>query len=248
MSPRLLQRGLLGSLLLHVAVLAGFVWSSSPVVPLAAEPSRVISFGFVAARAGTQQPSVAAAQPQPRRPETTSAPVIAAARNSPSRVKAKPNVKPQPVIRRERAEPTASVKPRPQPTARPAVASQAGDQGAQGSRRSEQKLRETGMQQQSVAAAPDSSAYDLLVRRHLLARKQTPRLLGRQRSGSVIVEFVIDRQGRLVRQLMGKTSGIREFDHAARTLVSNAAPYPSAPADHPWQERRYRIEIQYQSR
>lgn len=109
-------------------------------------------------------------------------------------------------------------------------------------------MRETGMQQQSVAAAPDSSAYDLLVRRHLLARKQTPRLLGRQRSGSVIVEFVIDRQGRLVRQLMGKTSGIREFDHAARRLVSNAAPYPSAPADHPWQERRYRIEIQYQSR
>ncbi|MCD8547325.1 MAG: hypothetical protein LRY38_02485 [Aeromonadaceae bacterium] len=94
-----------------------------------------------------------------------------------------------------------------------ALASKAGDQGALGSRRSDNKQRETGLQQQA-GGAPDGAAFDLLVRQHLLAHKQTPRLLGGRRSGTVVVEFVIDRQGRLLRQLMGKTSGIREFDHA----------------------------------
>ena len=244
---------LLVSLLVHAGLWLQCLSTPPQAVPVVAEPSHVIRFGLVAASAGewSSTQRAPAIKPPPPRPADTKPrqiqvpqktkpvvkPVVKPVRKAATR---RPEAEPVP-IRPERQHPPAPVTP---PSA---LASKAGDKGALGSRRSDNKQRETGLQQQA-GGTPDGAAFDLLVRQHLLARKQTPRLLSGRRSGAVVVEFVIDRQGLLLRQLMGKTSGIREFDHAARTLVLNAAPYPSAPPELPWQERRYRIEIQYQSR
>ncbi|MGL4204902.1 MAG: TonB family protein [Aeromonadaceae bacterium] len=248
-APRIHQICLLLSLLLHAGLWLLCLSTPPQAVPAVAEPSPVIRFGLVAAHAGEPSPAQVApviTPPPPRPAEVKPSQIQAPA-------KSRPVVKPvsKPAARRTVPEPEP-IRPErqraPAPVNPPSVmANKAGDRGALGSRRSDNKQRESGLQQQA-GGAPDGAAFDLLVRRHLLSRKQTPRLLGGRRSGAVVVEFVIDRQGRLLRQLMGKTSGVREFDHAARTLVHNAAPYPSAPADLPWQERRYRIEIQYQSR
>ncbi|MGL5040457.1 MAG: TonB family protein [Aeromonas sp.] len=173
------------------------------------------------------------AQPQPhhnvkkanaRLPEAHSAP--------------KQTAKPTPAASAEQAKATA------QPAK---AASKAGQQGTQGSRASAHKKPETGHAEQTGGQA-HSDQFDAAVRRHLLSRKQTPTTLSRRQQGTVDVEFVIDRQGRLVRQGIGAPSGVREFDRAARVLVASAAPYPIPPADLTWQERRYKIAIHYQSR
>ncbi|MGL6176674.1 MAG: TonB family protein [Vibrionaceae bacterium] len=135
------------------------------------------------------------------------------------------------------------------PTPPPQVAqraSQAGNMGRQGSQQNANQQQETGQAAQHGGQAL-SDQFDLQIRQHLLANQKTPKVLGRNSRGTVEVEFVIDRQGKLVRQNIGKPSRIREFDRAARALVASAAPYPKAPPQLTWQERRYRIAIHYQS-
>lgn len=80
---------------------------------------------------------------------------------------------------------------------------------------------------------------------YLLSHQRIPKVLGSRRAGEVVVEFVIDRHGQLIKQLMGKSSGIHEFDRAARRMVQEAAPYPAAPAELQWQQRLYRITVRY---
>ncbi|MGL5290482.1 MAG: TonB family protein [Vibrionaceae bacterium] len=144
--------------------------------------------------------------------------------------------------------------PTPQKIQRPAsaeqqiaqAASQAGNIGHRGSQQSAKQPQETGQASQQGGQAL-SDQFDLQVRKHLLANQKTPRVLGRRAQGSVEVEFVIDRHGKLLRQNIGKLSRIREFDRAARALVASAAPYPKAPPQLTWKERSYRIVINYQS-
>jgi len=210
------------------------------------------------AHSAPHSPAVAPT-PEPVTPAQT-APAEVAPNKPLTPVKPKPAIKKQakppvrqsepPPKRQERENRQAPAKQRPTPTAttaRPAhSASKAGQQGSQGSRQSDNKQRESGHAQQAGGQAL-SDQYDMAVRRHLLSRKQTPKTLSRRQKGTVEVEFVINRQGELVRQDIGKPSRIREFDRAARQLVASAAPYPQPPAELEWQTRRYRIAIHYQS-
>lgn len=128
---------------------------------------------------------------------------------------------------------------------RPAAAgAKAGQQGKTGAHVSHNKQADAGQRAQRGGQANPAS-HDLKVRQHLLSHQRIPKVLGSRREGEVVVEFVIDRNGQLIKQLMGKSSGIREFDRAARQMVQEAAPYPAAPADLQWQQRLYRITVRY---
>lgn len=128
---------------------------------------------------------------------------------------------------------------------RPAAAgAKAGQQGKTGAHVSHNKQADAGQSAQRGGQA-NSASHDLKVRQHLLSHQRIPKVLGARRAGEVVVEFVIDRKGQLIKQLMGKSSGIREFDRAARRMVQEAAPYPVAPADLQWQQRLYRITVRY---
>ena len=128
---------------------------------------------------------------------------------------------------------------------RPAAAgTKAGQQGKSGAHVSHNKQADAGQSAQRGGQANPAS-HDLKVRQHLLSHHRIPKVLGSRRAGEVVVEFVIDRKGQLIKQLMGKSSGIREFDRAARRMVQEAAPYPDAPADIQWQQRLYRITVRY---
>jgi len=128
---------------------------------------------------------------------------------------------------------------------RPAAAgAKAGQQGKTGAHVSHNKQADTGQSAQRGGQA-NSASHDLKVRQHLLSHQRIPKVLGSRRAGEVVVEFVIDRKGQLIKQLMGKSSGIHEFDRAARRMVQEAAPYPAAPADLQWQQRLYRITVRY---
>ena len=128
---------------------------------------------------------------------------------------------------------------------RPAAAgAKAGQQGKTGAHVSHNKQADAGQSAQRGGQANPAS-HDLKVRQHLLSHQRIPKVLGSRRAGEVVVEFVIDRHGQLIKQLMGKSSGIHEFDRAARRMVQEAAPYPDAPADLQWQQRLYRITVRY---
>ncbi|MGL4735136.1 MAG: TonB family protein [Enterovibrio sp.] len=254
-----------GSIALHALLFAAFLLKmpKTPIAPPAA-PSTRLSLGMAAALAGasTQSAPAVATQtpPQPTAVETEQ-------KTEPQK-KAEP--KPTPVLESKpvnqnvaNVKTLTAQKPKPAPakptptqpkvertpTPPPQVAqraSQAGNMGRQGSQQNANQQQETGQATQQGGQAL-SDQFDLQVRQHLLANQKTPKVLGRNSRGTVEVEFVIDRQGKLVRQNIGKPSRIREFDRAARALVASAAPYPQAPPQLTWQERRYRIAIHYQS-
>jgi protein TonB len=176
-------------------------------------------------------------------------PVLARRSASSIPTPAQPVTKPVPQAKPAPAALSTAVPP-PSPRAsatipRPAAAgAKAGQQGKTGAHVSHNKQADAGQSAQRGGQANPAS-YDLKVRQHLLSHQRIPKVLGSRRAGEVVVEFVIDRHGQLIKQLMGKSSGIHEFDRAARRMVQEAAPYPAAPADLQWQQRLYRITVRY---
>lgn len=233
---------------------------------------KLISLGLSSAMAGaktasrTVTPAVAATAPPreaaphtkalPQTPKATQQakrkpPVLARRSASSIPTPAQPVTKSVPQAKPAPATPSTAVPP-PSPRAaapatmsRPAAAgAKAGQQGKTGAHVSHNKQADAGQSAQRGGQA-NSASHDLKVRQHLLSHQRIPKVLGSRRAGEVVVEFVIDRHGQLIKQLMGKSSGIHEFDRAARRMVQEAAPYPAAPADLQWQQRLYRITVRY---
>lgn len=267
MSSTPLTHWVIGSLVCHLLLVAFYCLqpTTKTAIPAVAQATR-LSLGMAAALAGASSQSAPAtpavhAQPEPVQPITPVEPVPQVPPTAKSTAKQRPKPVPAPAPRK--APPLRNVTPARVETANKVVkkttkqvtatpqpaqaATKAGQQGRQGSRQSDHKQAETGQAAVQGGQAV-SDQFDLTVRRHLLARKQTPKTLGGRQRGMVEVEFVIDRQGQLLRQEVGQPSRVREFDRAARLLVASAAPYPKAPPELNWQQRRYRIAIHYQSR
>lgn len=221
---------------------------------------KLISLGLSSAMAGaktasrTVTPAVAATELLRERREVTPQPTAdqaATRRHAPTPTRSQPVTKSVPKAKPTPAAPSTQVPP-PSPRAsasatmfRPAAAgAKAGQQGKTGAHVSHNKQADAGQSAQRGGQANPAS-HDLKVRQHLLSHQRIPKVLGSRRAGEVVVEFVIDRKGQLIKQLMGKSSGIREFDRAARQMVQEAAPYPAAPTDLQWQQRLYRITVRY---
>ena len=77
-----------------------------------------------------------------------------------------------------------------------------------------------------------SRSYAARVRSWLLSHKTYPkRARMRRQTGIVVVHFIIDRQGRLVRGMILSSSGCATLDEEVMAMLQRAAPYPAAPPD-----------------
>ncbi|SDH72969.1 TonB protein C-terminal [Vibrio xiamenensis] len=184
----------------------------------------------------TPQPSDVKAEPKPTKPVK---PKQTAKKHQPLDI-VKPTKSPNKPLKTE---------PKPQPTpdsaAHVATASSSGQQGQQGAHVSEQKIASSGQSHQEGGSAEQQ--FDLLIREHLLSKKRTPKVLRAQRlRGDVTVEFVLSRDGKVLKHKLSEPSRVREFDRAAIKLVKQAEPYPTAPDNLNWQQRVYSIVIRYE--
>jgi protein TonB len=93
----------------------------------------------------------------------------------------------------------------------------------------------------NVKSAP--SAWHLDVVRLIALKRRFPamsRLLGEW--GTVVVDFSVDRQGRVTRSGIVRSSGSAALDNAALELVRQAQPFPPPP---PGEKPNMRIPITY---
>ncbi len=141
--------------------------------------------------------------------------------------------------------------PDPQPAPTPEIAAQVstaastGQEGVQGAHDSDNRTDDNGQSHQQGGNLEQQ--FDVLIREHLLAKKRNPKVLRSQRlRGDVTVDFVLDRDGNLLKYQISQPSRIREFDRAAIKLVKQAQPYPEAPDNIQWQQRMYSIVIHYE--
>jgi TonB family protein len=79
-------------------------------------------------------------------------------------------------------------------------------------------------------AAPDYGAYMSELQRRIKRNWHPPQA---QEDKRVVVNFSIDRQGRLLRVSLGRPSGNPDADQAAITAVRMSAPFRALPAGHP---------------
>lgn len=81
--------------------------------------------------------------------------------------------------------------------------------------------------------------WQAAVQKAIASRKLYPGILRRLRaagyttSGSTVVGFTIDREGRLTMLEVSRSSGVPEVDEAALDMVRRAAPLPKPPPDLP---------------
>ncbi len=87
--------------------------------------------------------------------------------------------------------------------------------------------------QQPSARQQELGRWQLSVTRHFFPFVTHPDLhlaeCGARREGFVIVEFTIDRAGRVLSAHVAKTSGMRAIDRTAADIVKRASPVPAPP-------------------
>jgi len=74
-----------------------------------------------------------------------------------------------------------------------------------------------------------SNAYNALVLGHLQRFKRYPKAAGNV-SGKVVVRFTLDRDGRVIANVIAKSSGNPVLDQAALETLRRASPFPQFPA------------------
>ena len=252
------------SLSLHAIVAAGF-WKMNVTPPVQASfsDSLVISSGMQAAMAGaaaSQAVSEILPTPEPKKKTPVEddeaeelkeeeqsieerPPEKMVEKEPPSKNKQEKE-KEKEKVEEEKTEPKPEPEPEPKVQQPASIESDSGHQGVNGFRDTEPDEKDTGLSQ--VAGGSEQQVFDASVRRHLLAKKITPRTLRRKRqSGTVTVEFTINRKGMLLEQRIARSSRVRAFNRAALNLVERAEPYPEAPGSVEWNQRQYTIKISY---
>ncbi len=103
-----------------------------------------------------------------------------------------------------------------------------------------------------IAAAPTGalmpdSAYLGKLSAWLARHKPDPaRVMRGQRQGTVIIMFVLDREGRVVSKAVEKSSGIDALDKAALEMVDRANPLPPLPVSFVGDQFALTIPVQFQ--
>jgi periplasmic protein TonB len=116
-------------------------------------------------------------------------------------------------------------------------------------------IAETSAVEASAAAAASRSAdsatfaaWMAQIRRQLESKKRFPAAArARWEQGTVVVAFVLDRQGRLAGSRVARSSGFAALDSAALELVRQAQPFPAPPAELPSPRLNMTIPIRYQA-
>ena len=94
----------------------------------------------------------------------------------------------------------------------------------------------------SVAAPRVLPAYRDQVAAHLQRFKRAPRGGG---TGTAIVTFTIDREGRVSSRSIARSSGSDKLDDAALTMIDRANPLPRFPAAMPQENLTFTVPIRY---
>lgn len=167
-------------------------------------------------------------EPKPKPRQTPPEPVV------------EPSPTPEPEIHAEPVEPTES-EPAEAVTRQAAVAGNSGQTGTstENDVDTDGEASEAGYQAMLVS-------YDGIVLGHLAKFKTFPaaaRMRGEE--GNVGVEFIIGRDGQMVKCRLLDSSGSRRLDKAALSQLRSAEPYPSAPEQTDWTTRTYRTEMRY---
>jgi protein TonB len=89
-----------------------------------------------------------------------------------------------------------------------------------------------------------SNAYNALVFGHLQRFKRYPRAL-RGALGTVMVKFVLDRNGRVIDSVVTKSSGNRVLDEEALDTLHRASPFPPFPTAKPATQDSYIAPINF---
>jgi periplasmic protein TonB len=246
---RLTARHLVAALALHILAVVGALFL--PAVDAAEEEivtvDLVLQEGGEAGTSGGSQSAESggateAAQPAPQTaletaPDITPEPVAVAP------VVAPPPPKPQqkPVPREAKVEPRpepqlAKADPAPPaPTTAPSIASSAGEPtGEVGRGQGGPAGVGHGNQGEGAGAfgsgdGPGDEYFERL-RRHLARYKNYPKeALKRKEAGTVVVEFVLARDGRVLTAQIEKSSGSELIDRAAIDMLDRASPVPPLP-------------------
>ena len=185
----------------------------------------------------TQEVPETEQEPTPPKPEPTPKP-----RPKPSVPEpvAEPVPVPEPEVQTEQAD-VPDPEPAESVSQLAAVAGNAGKTGTASTpdQDTDSEDAEAGYQAMQVS-------YDGIVLGHLARFKTFPpaaRMRGEE--GNVGVEFVIGRDGQIVKCRLLESSGSRRLDKAALSQLRAAVPYPSAPVQADWETRTYRTEMRY---
>jgi periplasmic protein TonB len=89
-----------------------------------------------------------------------------------------------------------------------------------------------------------SNAYNALVFGHLQRFKRYPRAL-RGAHGTVVVQFVLDRSGRVIESVVTKSSSNRALDQEALDVLERASPFPPFPAAKPGTQDSYVAPVEF---
>jgi periplasmic protein TonB len=89
-----------------------------------------------------------------------------------------------------------------------------------------------------------SNAYNALVFGHLQRFKRYPRAL-RGAHGTVVVQFVLDRTGRVIESVVTKSSGNGVLDEEALDTLRRASPFPPFPREKPGARDSYIAPVNF---
>jgi protein TonB len=227
-----LRLGFLVSGLLHVAVVAAFSISSTDEIPVSDEPIPLtlkLAMFEPAPAAPAPPPPPLVEEPQPLQPQepiepppppTLPEPVVRPAEPELSKPKIKPVSKPRPVVRKSRPRPQlkAPLEPAPSTLQTPPVAKAAVTK--------------------TVVPATATPLIGVVEKQHYLAalaaaidRNKYYPLSSRRRGeeGTVLVRFVIQKDGEFSDLSVVESSGSRRLDRAALKTLRRVAPFRKIP-------------------
>lgn len=210
---------------------------------------------------GSPEAAIAAVEPELAEAETVTAaeaPVVEAeletALAEVAKVAEQPSAPIEEVRAREVKPPAPKPKPKPQPPAakpkppapvqpQPEVArSEPSAPGGSGGRAGTQKQKEAGSGDATPGGgAPGATAdYFAHLRVWLEKHKRYPRRAQlRRQEGTVLLRFVMDRQGRVLSYRVERSSGYRALDNEVEEMIERASPLPAMPAE----IRQARLEL-----
>ena len=258
-----------GSVIAHVAVIAAaiFAFSSPPGAVGPGVAGVEVMLGPVGAATPTEPNPVEKVAPPPVEPEMPEAVVQPEQRNekfedvvagaAPEEVEVKPaeEAKAEPL-----PEPRVKAKPEPKPDAprRPVVSKPAEVQTAtkaidnalagMGGPADAKVTREAGDGDDNAGGGKPGAPADYLARlRAWLERhKDYPRSAQlRHIEGTVLIAFVMDRNGHVLTSRITRTSGHAELDRAVEQMLERAQPLPKMPDDMPQTQLSLVVPIQF---
>jgi len=260
LAPNIAQCGiaLLLAAFLHIALTAAVFWSPAVITPMG--QAKAVGNGGIEISLG---PAGSAASDLPQttapvaeqKPEPIAEPLDKPARLPPITKKATPTLstKPKPIapttqdglttqseVNEQHSSPTET----PSPTASAASANEVGQSGEAHS--AEQNKAASGDNMTGGGLPGDTQDYTATLLAWLEQHKEYPRTArNRRQQGTVMLYFVLDRQGRVSASRIEQSSGYQTLDAEALKMLQRAQPLPAIPDAMPNETLELIVPVQF---